>query len=222
MFCFDTHVHTSEVSFCGHVPAEEMVKLYVKAGYSGFTVTDHYNRNSMKSHGCTTAEECAETFLKGYRNAKAYGDTVGFDVLLGMELALTGSCNEYLLYGISEEFLYAHTEIYDADMTELRRLADENGFLIMQAHPYRPGMTRGVPGFLDGVEVFNGNPRHNSKNDLSLQYALQHGLLMTSGSDAHQIEDVGIGGLRTEERIADLETLKNIMKSGSAQLIRNA
>lgn len=221
MFRFDTHVHTLEVSFCGHVPAAEMVELYVKAGYSGFIVTDHYNCYSMANHGCQTKEEYAEKFLTGYRNAKAYGDTVGFDVLLGLELALTGSCNEYLLYGVSEEFLRTHAGIFEADMTELRRIADEHDLLIVQAHPYRPGMTRGVPGFLDGVEVFNGNPRHNSKNELSLQYAEQHGLLMTSGSDAHQPEDVGRGGLQTDCRITDLETLKRVLRSKSASLIRN-
>ncbi len=221
MYLFDTHVHTAEVSFCGKVPAREMVELYIKAGYSGFVMTDHYNRYSMERHGAKTDEERVEAFMKGYRAAKAFGDTVGFDVLFGMELALTGANNEYLLYGITEAFFREHTEIYDCDMTELRRLADEYGFLIMQAHPYRIGMTRGVPGFLDGVEAVNGNPRHNSQNHLSRMYAEQHGLLMSSGSDAHQPEDVGMGGLQTEERIRTLDMLKNVLREGSATLINN-
>lgn len=221
MFRFDTHVHTDETSHCGKVPAKEMVKLYAEAGYSGFVMTDHYNRYSMKVHGCETPEQEVETFLKGYRTAKAYGDEIGFDVLFGMELQPDGAYNEFLLYGLTEEFLYAHPHIYEEDLLTIRRLANENGILIFQAHPYRPGMTRAMPGFLDGVEVFNGNPRHNSQNDLALMYATQHHLLQSSGSDAHQVEDIGRGGLLTEERITDLESLTRILKEGSAQLIRN-
>ena len=29
----DTHVHTCEVSRCGHVPGAEMARLYIQAGY---------------------------------------------------------------------------------------------------------------------------------------------------------------------------------------------
>ena len=78
-----------------------------------------------------------------------------------------------------------------------------------------------MPGFLDGVEVFNGNPRHNSQNQLALMYATQHKLLQCGGSDAHQTEDIGRGGLLTKERITDLATLKRILREGSAELIRN-
>jgi len=221
MFRFDTHVHTDETSHCGKVPAKEMVKLYAEAGYSGFVMTDHYNRHSMKVHGCETPEQEIETFLKGYRAAKAYGDEIGFDVLFGMELQPDGAYNEYLLYGLTEEFFYAHPHIYEEDLLTLRRLANENGILIFQAHPYRPGLTRAMPGFLDGVEVFNGNPRHNSQNHLALMYAAQHKLLQCSGSDAHQVEDIGRGGLLTEERITDLATLKKVLREGSGELIRN-
>ena len=34
-YLFDTHVHTAEVSPCGTVKAEKMVKLYRESGYSG-------------------------------------------------------------------------------------------------------------------------------------------------------------------------------------------
>ena len=184
MYLFDTHVHTSEVSFCGKVAGADMVKLYADAGYSGFVLTDHYNRYTMEHRNAFDDQARVETYMKGYRAAKEYGDSIGFDVLFGMELLLDGSNNEYLLYGMSEAFFCSHTEIFACDMTELRRLCDEQDILIVQSHPYRPGMTRGIPGFLDGVEAINGNPRHNSQNALTLQYAKQHGLLMTSGSDA--------------------------------------
>ena len=46
-----------------------------------------------------------------------------------------------------------------------------------------------------GVEVFNGNPRHDSHNDLARRFAEEHGLRMLSGSDAHQPQDVARGGI---------------------------
>ncbi len=221
MFRFDTHIHSSEVSFCGRIPAETMVQMYLDAGYSGFVMTDHYNRSYMDLYGLPEWEQKLEHFLSGYRKAKAYGDKVGFNVLLGAELAVDGACNEYLLYGLTEEILKSTPELYALDLPALRRWADENSILIFQAHPYRPGMTRGMPGFLDGIEVFNGNPRHDSRNELALQYASQHHLLMSSGSDAHQPEDVGRGGIETEERITSLEQLKAVLKSGTATLLRS-
>lgn len=37
MYKFDTHVHTSEVSFCGLVPGSEMVRLYKKQDIAGLS-----------------------------------------------------------------------------------------------------------------------------------------------------------------------------------------
>lgn len=37
----ELHMHTSEVSSCGKVPAAEMVRLYKEMGYDAITVTDH-------------------------------------------------------------------------------------------------------------------------------------------------------------------------------------
>lgn len=217
---YDLHIHSSQVSLCAHLPAEEMVRRYKEAGYAGFVLTDHYNRSYMDSFGLDTWEQKAEGFLSGYRAARAAGEQIGFTVLLGMELQISGSPNEYLLYGLTEEFLRAHPSLYETDPVALRELCTQNGILIVQAHPYRSGMTRAMPGFLDGVEVYNANPRHDSRNDMALQYAVQHGLLQTSGSDAHETEDVGRGGILVSERIETTAQLVGILKSGAYELIR--
>lgn len=213
MFRFDLHVHTSEVSFCGQVCAAETVERYVNAGYAGFVLTDHYNPSCAAHYAQTTWEGRMEHFLQGYRLAKARGEELGFDVLSGMELAMEGAPDEFLLYGLTEEFLLAHPMICTLDAQGLRQLADENGILIFQAHPFRPHMTPADKPFLDGVEVYNGNPRHHSRNELAAEYAVAHGLLCSSGSDAHCPEDVGRGGLLTAERITTPEQLKSALRS---------
>ncbi len=218
---YDLHIHSSQVSLCAHLPAEDMVRRYKDAGYAGFVLTDHYNRPYMDSFGLEDWEQKAECFLSGYRAARSVGEEIGFTVLLGMELQLGGSSNEYLLYGLTEAFLKAHPSLYEMDLVTLRTLCDENGILIVQAHPYRSNMTRAMPGFLDGMEVFNANPRHNSRNEMALQYATQHNLLQTSGSDAHEPEDVGRGGILVSEPIQTVEQLVSVLKSGAYRLIKN-
>ena len=38
----ETHLHTSEVSQCGRIPAREMIRRYHAAGYGAVVVTDHF------------------------------------------------------------------------------------------------------------------------------------------------------------------------------------
>ncbi len=219
---YDLHVHSSQVSPCAHLSAEDMVRRYRDAGYAGFVLTDHYNRHYMDRFCLAGWEQKAEFFLSGYRSARSVGEEIGFTVLLGMELQLDGSANEYLLYGLTEAFLKAHPSLYEMGEAALRALCDENGILIVQAHPFRPNMTRAANAFLDGIEVFNANPRHDSHNDMALEYAMQHGLLQTSGSDAHEPEDVGYGGILVSESIGTVEQLVSVLKSGAYRLIKNS
>ena len=44
MNLYDLHVHTSEVSPCGHLNVQEMVSRYEKKGYSGIWLTNHFHR----------------------------------------------------------------------------------------------------------------------------------------------------------------------------------
>ncbi len=72
---------------------------------------------------------------------------------------------------------------------------DGAGILIYQAHPFRPGTQPADPRLLDGVEVYNGNVGHDSRNSLAAAFAGRHGLLPIAGSDAHLPADVGRAGL---------------------------
>ena len=77
---------------------------------------------------------------------------------------------------------------------------------MFQAHPFRNG-TAVEPDLLDGIEVQNGNPRHDSRNDLAEAYAATHGLLAVGGSDAHRSEDIGRGGITLPERPGSMAEL---------------
>jgi len=41
-FLYETHMHTSEVSACAVISAEQQVAAYKKRGYCGIISTDHF------------------------------------------------------------------------------------------------------------------------------------------------------------------------------------
>ena len=219
MICFDMHVHTAEVSPCGNVTAAQTVRLYQEAGYHGICITDHYTRDYFSKIEGEWAYKI-DAYLEGYHRAVEAAGNSGFQVFLGMELKLDGANNEYLLYGVTEKFLKKNPELYQIrHLADLKKLAEKTGLLVYQAHPFRPGMVPAGASLLDGIEVYNGNPRHNSRNSEALAYAKMHHMKMISGSDCHEICDVARGGIALEEKVADYHELMGKMTRGAFQLI---
>ena len=160
----------------------------------------------------------AEYYLAGYRAAKAAaGDRL--TVILGMELTFFENANDYLVYGMTEEFVKKHLNIREMGLERFSALAHENGMVIFQAHPFRNQMTVMNPALLDGVEVHNGNPRHDSRNDIARMWAEKFDKKMSSGSDYHQVEDIARGGIVTQEPVYDAAGLVDVLMSGKAELI---
>ena len=116
-------------------------------------------------------------------------------VFLGMEIKFEGSPNDYLVFGVTKEILKNNPELYLLDEEKFKGFADQNNLLFVQAHPFRAYITAANPKNIHGVEVFNGNLRHNSHNDLAEELAKENGLIMLSGSDFHEYEDLNNGGI---------------------------
>lgn len=201
MYTYEVHLHTAEVSACGQVPAADAVRLYKDLGYSGMVVTDHYYEGFFEKHLSGSWDDAVDRYLRGYRIAFRAGERLGVAVLLGMELRFADHPNDYLVYGVTERFLYEHPRLYEMRLSAFRQLASEEGLFISQAHPFRDGMTPADPAHLDGIEVYNMNPRHNSRNDRARAYASMHGLTMLAGSDFHQPGDEGRAGVFFDERV---------------------
>ena len=199
---YETHLHTDETSPCGKVPADEVVRIYKKAGYTGIVVTDHYYNSFFENQPLTNWASKLNLFLTGYKKAFAEGQRLGLDVLLGMEIRFNENVNDYLVFGFDESFLQEYKELYKLNLQAFRELTADKGIIIIQAHPFRPMMVPAPPTLIDGVEIYNGNPRHDSLNHLSAQYAQDHGLKMLSGSDFHQPQDAARGGIIIGERIS--------------------
>ena len=220
MFLTETHMHTSEISHCGHIRADEMVRLYKEAGYNTVCVTDHFMYNFFIRLGDIPWEEKTAIFLSGYYKAKKTGDDLGVNVILAPEFHLKDSPNDFVVYGITKAFLDAHPELPDMTIEEFYPLAKANGLFIIQAHPYRDDVCYPTPDYVDGVEVYNSNPRHLDYSEKTAELAKKHALYVTAGSDAHQMCDIGLAGLISDEEIKTGEQLVELIKSGKARIYR--
>jgi predicted metal-dependent phosphoesterase TrpH len=205
------HVHTKNVSPCGKISAGELVYLYKKAGYQVIVITDHFFEGFFESLEGITWEEKIDHFMIGYQEAQMVGNKIGLKVIFGMEIRFSDNVNDYLVYGIDESFLKEMPFLYSFNLAQFYELIKNKNILIYQAHPFRPGIKAADPMLLDGVEVFNGNMRHNSMNHLAYEFALKNKLRMISGSDFHQSEDLGRGGIVTFDDISSSEELVDIL-----------
>ena len=216
MYKYDLHVHTSEVSQCGKVGARDVVNLYKQAGYAGIVITDHYFKEYFEGMKLQNWNDKIDRYLEGYKAARDEGMKVGLNVMLGMELRFYDCINDYLIFGIDEDFLREYPELYNYNLRQFRSFIDgaNKEILIYQAHPFRTGMTIQNPVYLHGVEVYNGNPRHNSRNSLARLFADENNLKVISGSDFHQVMDLARGGIMAEDKINDMKELVRLFKDG--------
>ena len=221
MFKIETHLHTNFPSSCGQLTPEEIVEGYLAAGYSGLVLTDHYNRDTFRflNVDTRTAQGSLEAFLTGYRELVSIAAKRGLKVYRGAEVRFDGSWNDYLLYGYSDRLLSDPEAVFTMGVERFYEQAKEDGALLIHAHPYRNGGQPTTAAALDGVEVRNTNHHHDNRNDLALDFALEHGLIQTCGSDCHEWAHVGKGGILVEQLPEDDRALVALLRSGKYDLI---
>lgn len=218
MFKYELHCHNKNVSVCASVSSEELTDMYVKAGYSGIVLTNHMSVATYKSFPSSSWEKMCDHFIAGYTSLKDASQGL-LDVFLGMEICFRGSCNDYLVYGLDEDFLYQNEFLFDMNISSFSKLAKDAGLLVFQAHPFRNRMTIVDPSYLDGYEVFNGNAGHDSRNDFAALWCEKMGKLSISGSDVHHASSTPSGGIFTEDKIGSYPEMLALLSSG-ANLIK--
>lgn len=201
MFKIETHLHTKYVSPCSQLSAEEIALAYHNAGYAALFVTDHYNRRVFDILGIDIYSNCDKLtpYLEGYRRLKEACLKYGIYVLKGAEVRLDESDNDYLVFNWHNDLLKEPAEVFSMKISDLYAKAHEAGTVVIQAHPYRDNCTPAIARYLDGVEVVNAHPDHDSRNDLAKKYAYDFGLIGISGSDAHKMGHMCRGGIVTDE-----------------------
>lgn len=136
-YIVDMHVHTKETSACGEVAGADVVRSYKEAGYQGIMISDHYHKEFFDGLGSMEIHQKIERYLAGYRAAKREGEKLGVDVLLGIEFRNFESDNDFLIIGMTEEFLHDYPETYLLPINQAVELFHRKGMLVIQAHPVR-------------------------------------------------------------------------------------
>ena len=217
MYKTETHLHVSEVSRCSRIAASEMMKLYHESGYKTVFITDHFSAGYFETLGDIPWQEKTTIFLSGYYKAKVAGEKLGMNVLPAAEFSFSGKPNDYLAYGINKEFLDLYPNLYEMDIKDFVEVAKKYNVLIIQAHPYRDGICFPTPDFVDGLEVYNSNPRHEDENERAEALAKEHNLYVTFGSDAHRLEDVAGCAVLSENEIKTVDDFITLVKFGQAK-----
>ena len=110
---------------------------------------------------------------------------MGIKVLLGFEAHFPENSNDYLIFGPDESFIPEMYEHIGTSEQEFYTACHGDDILILQAHPHRNNMEPVDSAYLDGYEVFNMHPGHNSRVAVAAQLHTAHGGVITGGTDLH-------------------------------------
>ena len=206
----ELHAHTSPCSGCSEIPPKEMIRLMAEQHYDAVVITNHFFDGGyyMKS------DDPVGTYLEDFTAAKEEGEKKGIRVLLGAEFRFTENINDYLVYGVDEAFLRETVTKFDMGIEAFYKNYHCESLLILQAHPFRDGMTPVPPEYLDGVETMNLHPGHNSRVTVAARYAKEKNFpVVTIGTDLHHWGHEGGTALRTKVLPENEGQLVEILRS---------
>ena len=179
----DLHAHSSGISKCCRIDAEAVIKEAVGAGLDGIVLTNHYQRNSVGEDGIVAF---IDRYMEEFRRAREIGERYGCRVLFGIEITAERYTRVHLLvYGVGENFLYDHPDIFEWDISEIYRAVKSAGGVLIQAHPHRRGDRLVDTRYLDGIEVSCHPLYEGTHLEKMLEIAGREGMILTCGGDYH-------------------------------------
>ena len=207
----DPHTHSNGISLCSRLTVEEIIDVKQARGYDGIVLTNH-----CQGHYYPAAEHSVyiERVIEEFHRAKVYGEKKGFLVMLGLEVTIVDPAyNDWLLYGVTEEFLRQTPCLYQMSQRSLFELCEKNGIVLVQAHPFR-NSGWGEREYMHGVEI------NCSKGDVALAddvltRAKELGLLVTCGTDFHFTDNTYQGGMLVPADIKTSVDFANYLKASA-------
>lgn len=215
----ELHCHTSEASRCATENTADTVKKYIEAGYTTLTLTNHFARGHMYEH--ESFDDYVDRYFGAVRLARDSADGA-IHIICGMELNLSESSNDYLVFGASEELIRKSPGIFDMSISEAHDYLASFGCIVLQAHPMRFGITMIRPEWVDGYEVLNTHTAWDSHNKIARLWAQEvggDGKILTSGTDHHDADNMPTGGIITAEPITSEEELLSVLRSSEYELL---
>lgn len=206
----ELHAHSNPASPCGDLPPESVVRIYSEIGYTSLVLSNHFF-TEMRFYG--DKEQFLKAYLRDYHIAQEYGEKYGINVILGCEIRFPENTNDYLLFGIDEDFLYDAYDMLESNIMEFSKWFRNDSRLIVQAHPLRNGSKPAPIELLDGIEAFNMHPNHNSRVGLSAKLAKEHNLIITCGTDFHHNNHQGMISMLTKKPVTNSTELAQTLRS---------
>lgn len=167
MLTFDLHVHTVH---SGDSPCEveEAVEAAKKKGLDGIAITDH---DSMAGLG------------------EAFELTDNGDLMIIPGIEISSDDGHILGFGIDKPISPGLSALETVSRVR------EAGGIAISAHPFGLGWKpfSALKADFDAIEVYN--PRRLLGNRLAKKYALEEGIPVSAGSDAHFCEEIGLAGV---------------------------
>ncbi|ADI74115.1 PHP domain protein [Methanohalobium evestigatum Z-7303] len=167
---YDLHTHTKYSPRCGVTEPKKLVNTAIKKGLDGIAVTDHDT-------------------IKGALEAKKF-ETPDFGVIIGCEV----STDKGELIG-----LFLQDEITSTSPEDVIEDIHNQGGIVVVPHPfdeYRSKRFSSLSEYykqIDAIEVFNSRCIKEKSNEAARRFANKNNLLMVGGSDAHYLNEVGLG-----------------------------
>lgn len=217
----ELHIHSADVSRCASADADLIVERYLAYGYTTIVLANHLSKFTYQKFGDAAPlwEDKIRLYIDGYKKLEQAAAGRLYTIM-AMELRFMTDDNDYLVFGMTEDFMRSHDDLTGYTLKSFVPLAHQAGMLVIQAHPFRNTMTIRDPSLLDGIEVFNGHPGHDSRNDIANLWADKFSLRKTSGTDFHQDKHHPDAGITTDYPICDGETLLRTLRDGTYGLIR--
>ena len=212
----DAHIHSKGISKCSGVEYRDVIDEKKKLGYNAIILTNHYQPWYFEEHNRI---QWIDEFLAEYKRAYNYGRSVGIKVFLGVEVTITDPhYSDFLIYGCTEDFFYLSSSLCAMSQKQLFEYCNAHNCIMVQAHPFRNGHSPANPKYMHGVEM-NFRPMDFEKRKLVEDYAKQHNLFITCGTDYHQTYQTEFGGMVLPDTISSSEEMvKHILKSGETTL----
>jgi hypothetical protein len=192
----DMHVHTNLGSICSQLGPEELISRARELGLHAVCVTEHHSHRG------------ADRMVELARGS-------GFPVFRGVEIYT--ELGDMLVYGLKRDTRYHLTTF-----RELLQMAEEDGALIVPAHPTRGWdqkhphqhvFPRELVGKVAAIETLNGANTERS-NLWAVQVARELGLPGLGGSDAHSAWQLGKCVTVFENWIEDEKQLLEELREG--------
>lgn len=212
----DAHIHTSGISRCSRFKPLQIIAQCLADKTDGIVLTNHCDESYVKDVGWT---EWCKKYNDEFYIAKGAGEKYNIKVFFGIEVeSIYKKKVHYVIYGMTPEQLLKAPELYLLSQKELYEYCEQNGFVLVQAHPYRNDCTPQDPAYLHGVEVSCHPLYKTTMSKEVFAFAKENGLFVTCGTDFHGDTYKPRCGIYVPDSIHTEQEFKNYISGTQAEL----